>query len=155
GTVQERAPCVPCPVSGTPAGSFSTCWRSKTSAACGRPYGQRGSCVPAGGQADRIPRNSQALACFAWSRFLSSAPGCEPEACAFYLDPGNVIGPLRLPDLLRTTPGHPQAATPAACNPPRRRLWQLPSHREGPARGLGRVRGSATQDVRVAEGKII
>ena len=37
------------------------------------------------------------------SAALASAPGCEPEAIASYLDPGNVIGPTRLPDLLRTT----------------------------------------------------
>ena len=37
------------------------------------------------------------------SAALASAQGCEPEAIASYLDPGNVIGPTRLPDLLRTT----------------------------------------------------
>ena len=37
------------------------------------------------------------------SAALASAPGCEPEAIASYLDPGNVIGPTRLPDLLRAT----------------------------------------------------
>jgi haloacid dehalogenase-like hydrolase len=39
------AACAP-PRLGAPASSFSTCWRSKTSAAYGRPFGQRGSCAP-------------------------------------------------------------------------------------------------------------
>ena len=34
---------------------------------------------------------------------MASAEGFEPEAIASYLDPGNVIGPTRLPDLLRAT----------------------------------------------------
>jgi hypothetical protein len=37
------------------------------------------------------------------SAALASAEGCEPEAIASYLDPGNVIGPTRLSDLLRAT----------------------------------------------------
>jgi len=37
------------------------------------------------------------------SAALASAPGCEPEAIASHLDPGNVIGPTRLPDLLGAT----------------------------------------------------
>ena len=37
------------------------------------------------------------------SAALASAEGCEPEAIACKLDPGNVVGPTRLPDLLRAT----------------------------------------------------
>jgi hypothetical protein len=37
------------------------------------------------------------------SAVLASAEGSEPEAIACQLDPGNVVGPARLPDLLRAT----------------------------------------------------
>src|SRR5215471_11750093 len=37
------------------------------------------------------------------SAALASAEGCEPEAITCHLDPGNIVGPTRLPDLLRAT----------------------------------------------------
>jgi len=37
------------------------------------------------------------------SAALASAEGCEPEAIANYLDPGNIVGPTRLADLLHAT----------------------------------------------------
>jgi hypothetical protein len=37
------------------------------------------------------------------SAALASAEGCEPEAIACHLDPGNIVGPVRLPDLIRAT----------------------------------------------------